>query len=237
MLVLEGLSLVVHGSALLDGVTGNVPDNALTCLVGANGAGKTTLLRILVGELRATSGRFLIDQIDTSSLTQAEIVRQCSIVPQDVQPPPHLSVFELVGLGRFRPRRSFWWRLEQRDRDVVQACLRLCQVDHLADRRVDQLSGGEQQRVWVAFGLAQRKRFLLLDETLSGIDILARGPFFRLLKRIANEGKGVVLTTHDLDLVGDFADRVVVLSQGRVTYQGPPTADLRSFLVSENGST
>ncbi len=231
MLALEGLSYVVRGNTLLNDVTSTIADHALTCLIGANGAGKTTLLRILVGELRATSGRFLIDRTDASLLKPGQVISHCSIIPQDVQPPPHLTVSEVVALGRFRPRRALWWRLQKQDREIVQACLKMCRVDHLTDRRMDQLSGGEQQRVWVAFGLAQQKRFLLLDETLSGIDILARGPFFQMLKRIANEDRGVVLTTHDLDLVSDFADRVVVLSKGRITYQGPPTEDLRRFLV------
>jgi len=230
-LTLESISYDAQGKALLDGVTLSLPDGTLTCLVGANGAGKTTLLRILAGELRATAGRLLIDQTDAASLTQARIARQCSIIPQDVPPPQHLTVFELVALGRFRPHGAIWWRLKEEDRGIVQACLDLCQIGQLAGRRVDQLSGGEQQRAWVAFGLSQQKRFLLLDETLGGMDVLAKGPFFRLLKQIAGEGKGVVLTTHDLDLVADFADRVVVLSRGRVAYDGSPRADLRHFLA------
>ena len=84
--------------------------------------------------------------------------------------------------------------------------------------------------MWVAFGLSQQKRFLLLDETLGGMDILAKEPFFRLLKKISGEGTGVVLTTHDVDLASRFADWVIVLSKGRVTYEGPPMADLRGCL-------
>lgn len=232
MLTLEALSFAVHGRALLSSMTSIIPDNALTCLIGANGAGKTTLLRILTGELQATSGRFLIDHTDARSLSQSQIARHFSIIPQDVQPPPHLTVLELVALGRFHPYGALWWRLSHRDRDIVDACLNLCQVDQLSERRVDQLSGGEQQRAWLAFGLAQEKRFLLLDETLGGLDVLAKQSFFKLLKQIASEGKGIVLTTHDLELVADYADRVVVLSHGRVTYEGPPNAHLYNFLTS-----
>lgn len=230
MLKLDAVSFQSHGTALLTDVTGIMPDNALTCLIGANGAGKTTLLRILSGELSPSSGRFLIDDTAASSLTQSQIARHFSIIPQDMQPPPHLTVLELVTLGRFHPYGALWWRLNDRDRTTVRSCLNICKLDQLSSRRVDQLSGGEQQRAWLAFGLAQEKRFLLLDETLGGLDILAKVTFFGLLKRIASEGKCVVLTTHDLELVTDFADRVVVLSRGRVTYEGGANANLRGFL-------
>ena len=232
MLKIEDLSFQSHGRFLLSGVTGNMPDGALTCLVGANGAGKTTLLRILAGELRPVSGGFLIDGTPASSLTQREIARRFSIIPQDVQPPEHLTVDELVTLARFPPRSGFWWRPDDRDRAIVHSCLNLCHIDRLLHRRVDQLSGGEQQRAWLAFGLAQEKPFLLLDETLGGLDAPARKAFFGLLKHVAAQGKGVVLTTHDLELVADFADWAIVLAGGRVTYEGPPNERLLDFLAS-----
>ena len=232
MLTLEALSFVIHGSAILGDVSGVMPADALTCLVGPNGAGKTTLLRILAGELKATSGRFLIDDTDGSSLTQREIARHFAVIPQDVNPPPHLTVIELVALGRFHPYRALLWRLSDPDRSIVDACLKRCRIEHLSTRRVEELSGGEQQRAWLAFGLAQEKRFLLLDETLGGLDVVAKQAFFRLLKEVAAEHRGVLLTTHDLDLVAEFADKVMVLSSGRVSYQGPPSVDLRGLLFS-----
>jgi len=233
MLRILGLSYVHKGKVLLEGIDSSIPDQALTCLVGANGAGKTTMLRLLVGELRPTSGDFLIDDRKSSLFSREELVRLFSIVPQNVQAPPHLTVSELVSLGRFRPSGALWWSLKERDREIVDLCLRACQIDHLATRQVDHLSGGEQQRVWVAFGLSQQKRFLLLDETLGGMDVLAKEPFFRLLGKIAGDGTGVVLTTHDVDLASRFADRVIVLSRGRVTYEGPPMADLRGCLSGQ----
>lgn len=230
ILSLDALSFSRQGRAVLSSVTTAISDKALTCLVGPNGAGKTTLLRILSGELRGTSGTFLIDNSNASTLSQKEIARHFSIIPQDVQPPPHLTVFELVALGRFHPHGTFWWRLSDSDREAVHAYLARCQVEQLSERRVEKLSGGEQQRAWLAFGLAQGKRFLLLDETLDGLDVFAKRSFFKLLKGVTAEGKGVLLTTHDLDLVTQFADKVVVLGDGRISYEGPPDANLRLFL-------
>lgn len=230
ILSLDALSFSRHGRAVLSSLTTAISDKALICLVGPNGAGKTTLLRILSGELRGTSGTFLIDNKDASTLSQKEIAHHFSIIPQDVQPPPYFTVFELVALGRFHPHRTLWWRLSDSDHKAVHAYLSKCQVEQLSERRVEKLSGGEQQRAWLAFGLAQEKRFLLLDETLDGLDVFAKRSFFKLLKEVAGEGKGVLLTTHDLDLVTQFADKVVVLGGGTISYEGPPDVNLEHFL-------
>ena len=225
ILSLEALSFVNHDTAILRGVTAVIPDNSLTCLVGPNGAGKTTLLRILSGDLKATSGRLLVGDSDTSLLPRRDMAHQFSIISQDVQPPPYLTVSELVQLGRFRPYGALWRRMSQQDRVAVNTSLARCQLEALSKQRVEELSGGEQQRAWLAFGLVQEKRFLLLDETLDGLDVFVKKSSFELLKEVAAEGKGIVLTTHDLDLVTHFADKVIVLSGGKVVYEGPPNAD------------
>ena len=227
---LEELSYVRDGRAVLKSVTATIPDSALTCLVGPNGAGKTTLLRILAGELKATSGNILMDGVDLASSSPVKMSRRFSVIPQGIQPPPHLTVSELVSLARFNPRRALWWRLSGDDREIVHACLRRCQVNELADRRVEELSGGEQRRAWLAFGLAQHRRFLLLDETLDGLDFEAKRSFFKVLKEAAEEGRGVVLTSHDLDLVSQFADSVVALVEGRIVYDGQGKVDLPQVL-------
>lgn len=236
MLTLHRVSFVGRGRAILNDVSGEIPDGRLTCVVGPNGAGKTTLLRILSGELKATSGRYLIGDADATRLSQKEIARQVSIIPQDVQPPPYLKVSELAELGRFRPSLAMWRRPNEEDLAAVNSSLSRCRAVLLSERPVEELSGGEQRRAWLAFGLAQGKRFLLLDETLDGLDVFAKRAFFELLKEAASEGTGVVLTTHDLDLVGEYAEKVIVLSNGSVIYEGLPDVDLgRCLLNAGNG--
>lgn len=232
MLTLDSVSFVSRGKAVLDDVSAKISDGNLTCVVGLNGAGKTTMLRILSGELKATSGRYRIGHANATRLSQRETARHVSIIPQDVQPPPYLKVAELVELGRFRPSLAIWRRPGEEDVAAVKSSLSRCRAVSLSERPVEELSGGEQQRAWLAFGLAQEKRYLLLDETLDGLDVFAKRSFFELLKQAASEGTGIVLTTHDLDLVSDYAGRVIVLSRGKVAYEGPPVADLERWLLN-----
>jgi iron complex transport system ATP-binding protein len=234
-LSLRGISFNHRRQRVLDSVSATIPATGLTCLLGTNGAGKTTLLRILCGELKPAAGTFFIGDIDAASLSPQDISRHFAIIPQKSPAPPHLTVSEMVALGRFQPRRALWWRLDDEDRRKMKVAIARCQIADFGDRKVAELSGGEQQRVWLSFGLASDKSFLILDETLDGMDVFAKRSFFRLLRQIAREGKGVILATHDLSMVTEWADRVIALRQGKIVYEGAATAEVESVLA--DGST
>ena len=233
-LTLDEVSFVRRGRVVLGGVSAEIAAGRLTCVVGPNAAGKTTLLRILSGELRATSGRYLVDGVDGGRLSRRDIGREVSIIPQDVRPPPYLTVSELVALGRFRPHQAAWRRPDRGDMALIRSSLSRCRAEAIAGRPVESLSGGEQKRAWLAFGLARGTRFLLLDETLDGLDVPAKRAFFELLQVVAAEGTGIVLTTHDLHLVAGHADTVLVLGGGKVVYRGPADADLERRLAESD---
>ncbi len=230
MLTLEAVSCIRRGRVVLKDISAAIPAGSLTCVAGQNAAGKTTLLRLLCGELKPASGRYLLAGADAGRLSQGKIGREIAVIPQDLGPPPHLTVAELAALARFRPGRPPWRRPGAEDLAAVRSSLSLCRADGISSRPVESLSGGEQKRAWLAFALARGRRFLLLDETLDGLDVPAKRAFFRLLQEIAGQGAGVVLTTHDLRLVEDHAGTVMVLSGGRMAYQGPPAAGLEDLL-------
>jgi iron complex transport system ATP-binding protein len=234
-LKLENLSLVRNGNAVLDRVSATIPSPGLTCLLGTNGAGKTTLVRVLSGELRATAGDYLIDGRNVCSLSRRDLSGYFSVIPQNAPVPQYLTVGEVVGLGRFRPRAALWWRLTGRDAEAVNRSLALCRMSAFRDRRMEELSGGEQRRAWLAFGLAPDKEFLILDETLDGLDAAAKRAFFRLLKEAASRERGILMASHDLDMITEYADWIVVLKAGTVIYQGRPDANLARF-ITELGS-
>lgn len=181
--------------------------------------------------MKSNSGKYFIGDVDASALSQKELAKHLAIIPQNALIPPYLTVREMVGLGRFKHRASSKWHLSSQDQASIDACLARCQIEKLGVRRLDELSGGEQKRAWLAFGLAPDKKFLMLDETLDSMDIFVKRTFFRLLKDIASREKSILLTSHDLNLVNEFADKIIVLIEGRVIFEGSPSSDLETLLA------
>ncbi len=230
-LKLKGLAFERRERTILDGISITVPGNGLTCLLGANGTGKTTLLGILSGELKATSGNYFIDGKNTSAMTRKQLSHYFSVLPQNAPIPPYITVLEMVSLGRFHPRSALGWQLSDEDRLAVNECMELCGMTAFKDRRLDELSGGEQRRAWLAFGLASSKGFLILDETLDGMDPQSKRSFFKLLKQISSKNLGILMASHDLDMIAEFADRIIILSQGRVLFEGTPDSNLKHYCL------
>lgn len=226
---LQGVTFSYGDRAALKDVSASVGAGEFVCLLGPNGAGKSTLARLMAGELTATEGRVFVGP-DGQNSGQGDLRRSIAYLPQDLQDPPFVSARELVSLGRFKPDRSLGWRVSEGDREVVQKCLSRCLADSLADRPFDQLSGGEKQRVWLSFCLAQQREFLLLDESLQKVDYSKKSLFFRMLADLASEGKGVVLITHDLQMAERYGQRLLVLKGGTLAYDGPPDKDIYSLM-------
>ena len=231
----QGISFNYGTTQVLDNVSTTISTGEFTCLRGANGAGKTTLIRLLTGESPPSGGRISIFASDDSD-SHTSIHERVAVIPQNVQDPPYITVRDLVGLSRFPLSQSLGWRLSNTDKTVVNASLETCDMSRLADRPFTKLSGGEKQRAWLAFCLAQEKDLLVLDESLQGVDYFSKQFFYGLLKDIAAQDKAVVLTTHDLDLAARFADKVLVLRDGGIVYDGPPTDDLPSLLMNDRAA-
>lgn len=226
---LGGVSFSYGQGPVLKDVSASVDMGEFVCLLGPNGAGKTTLAQLIVGELSPTGGRIFI-RAGEASREPAVANRRIAYLPQDLQDPPFVTVRELVSLGRFNPERSLGWRIGAKDREAVQECIDRCLVESFADRPFAQLSGGEKQRVWLAFCMAQQREFLLLDESLHKIDYSTRDIFFRMLASLAEDGKGVVLITHDLQMAERHARRLLLLGDGELVYDGPPDQVVYSLM-------
>ena len=227
---LDGVSFSYGEKAVLREISASVAVREFVCLLGRNGAGKTTLAQLIAGELAPERGRVFLDAEDASGEPD-EVRRHIAYLPQDLQDPSFVSVRELVSLGRFRPQRSLGWRLSGNDKEAVQECIARCLAEHFADRPFTQLSGGEKQRVWLAFCLAQQREFLLLDESLHRMDYSMRDLFFEMLSGLAGEGKGVILVTHDLQMAMRHGHRMLVLRDGELVYDGPPDQGIYSLIA------
>lgn len=193
-----------------------VPAGRLTAIIGPNGSGKSTLLHALGGLIEPLAG-----ELKVFGARPVEHRRNTSYVMQSVAFPEGmpLSVREVVNMGRY-PSRGWFGRLKAEDNRRVDEVMERMNVTALARRHLEELSGGQRQRVYVAQGLAQDHDVLLLDEPLTGLDIVSARIIDEIIHGETRAGRTVVHTTHDLD-EARVADHVILMS-GRVVAYGPP---------------
>jgi len=222
-LTCEGVVVEIDDRRIVDGVSLTVQHGEWVCIVGPNGAGKTTLLRAVLG-LAPARGRIDVLGRPLAALRPRDRARLVALVPQVPVVPPGMRVLDYVLLGR-TPYLSLLGSARDVDVDRARASLRALDLLAFADRVVDSLSGGERQRVLVARAVAQDAPLVLLDEPTTSLDIGHQQDVLELVDRLRREhGLTVVSTMHDLTLAGQYADRLVLLRDGRVVEDGPPTS-------------
>lgn len=222
-----------RGVPVLNRVDASVRGGVMTGIVGPNGSGKSTLLRMLSGLIAPLSGRILLDGRPLASYRSRDRARMLGFLPQSVNPAFALSAFEVVCLGRY-PHTGGLGALTPKDIEVARGCLRETNTEPLRDRPFLDLSGGERQRVLLAGVLAQEPKILLLDEPTSALDIHHQAEVFSLLGRLARQGYGVAVVTHDLNAAAQYCSDLVLLSGAhRLLAAGEPEKVLTSELLSE----
>jgi iron complex transport system ATP-binding protein len=218
--------------AALEGVSMEVPDGCLYAVLGPNGSGKSTLVKTLLGVVPVEEGHADVDGRDAREWTRRELARAVGVVPQAEVIAFPLTVRELVGMGRY-PHLGPLGGEGEIDRRAVARALELCDVAELATRDVTTLSGGELQRVRIARALAQEPRALILDEPTASLDIRHEMAILELLRASADSGMTVLVVTHGLDMAARFADRMLLLSRGRVAAEGAPAEVLRAEVLAD----
>ncbi len=220
--------MVVHGVDL------RLNAGEVTALVGPNGSGKSTLLRTLSGLLPASSGHVRFDDGATvGGLSRKQLARRLTMLTQMRATPHGMRVRSAVALGR-HPFTGLWGKGDAVGAHKVQEAMRLADVEDLADTPLEQLSGGQLQRVWLASCLAQDTEVLLLDEPTNHLDLKYQVELLELLFDLAHKhGVCVGVVLHDLNHAAAIADTVAVLSKGRVVGIGTPHDVLRSDLLSD----
>jgi iron complex transport system ATP-binding protein len=206
----------------LSNVSLSVEARQFHAVLGPNGSGKTTLVRIALGGITPLVGRADIDGRSAATWKRQELARVVGVVPQREDNLFPQRVRETVLLGRY-PHLSMWGRERPKDHAAVARALAACDVEHLADRWVWTLSGGEYQRVRVARALAQEPRLLVLDEPGMSLDLRHEMGLFELVRGLVEtQGLGVLMITHDLNLAARFADSLLLLEGGRPVASGTP---------------
>jgi iron complex transport system ATP-binding protein len=216
----RAIAPAVHGVSL------TAPRGAVTAIVGPNGSGKSTLVRALLGRLHPERGVVTLDEVNIGTLARREVARQLAFVPQREEPAFPLQVRDFVALGRYA--HGTMWGVEGAvDRSAVAAALERAGATEFLNRRTDELSGGEWQRVRIARALAQGGDALVLDEPTAFLDIAHEMAVFELLDTLARDGRAVLLVSHQLNLVARFA----LLHRGALVAFGPPDDVMRGDLL------
>lgn len=208
------------GQGALEDIDLCVEKGEICAVLGPNGAGKSTLVKVLSGALTPRTGTVKILGEPLAGLDRRAIARKIAVVPQSSEVAPGFSVRDVVMMGR-APHQGAWMRPSPRDEAAVAHAIACCELEHLRDRPVAELSGGEQQRVAMARALAQEAAVLLLDEASAHLDVRHFIALSELVHREVRErGLACLTVLHDLNAAAQYADRIALLKAGRLVAHG-----------------
>lgn len=217
------------GPNVLTDLSLNIPSGKVTAILGPNGTGKTTLLHILLGLLKPFQGNVKVSGKPHREYSRQDLSQMIGLVPQFESIPFNFSVFEYVLLGRSPYLKPFQLPGEE-DVRITEDALESAGIQHLAEKPVTEISGGERQLVHISRVLSQQTRILLLDEPTAHLDLENQNRILKLLKLMSTRGKTAVLTTHDPNAAIFAADYFVLMNRGNIAAEG----DLNKVITAEN---
>lgn len=232
MLKIQNLSVQYGSRQILRHLSLDVQSGEVLALIGPNGAGKSTLIRAASGVI-PYAGYVRANGDDFSSLSPMQRAKYIATVPQAVSLPPAFTVWETVLLGR-TPYLGFLGQPSESDEKVVRQSLQRVSALPFAERRVGELSGGEQQRILLARALCQSTPILLLDEPTAHLDLQYQVGMLELVSDLAHKDNlAVLIALHDLNLAAHYADRIALMVAGNITAMGKPKEVLQPELIAE----
>jgi iron complex transport system ATP-binding protein len=247
MLSVQGISFAYNERLVLNDISVSLKAGEFLGFLGPNGSGKSTFLKNLLGFLKPIRGRVVFYGGETSSgagkpefrdtgsaACRAERSRRLAFVPQNSRPAAAFSVRELMLMGRLPHIRDRWNGYGKADKQKVEEVLAVLGIAGMAERNVLSLSGGELQKVIIGRCLVQEGDILLLDEATSGLDLNHSIEIMELMRKKADEeAKTIVAVLHDLNLASQYCDRIVLLKNGRLRYEGSPADILTGEVVED----
>ena len=232
MLKIQSLSVYYGARQILHEVSLDVPSGEVLALIGPNGAGKSTLIRAVSGVI-PYQGQVRTNGDDFMSLSPIQRAKYIATVPQAVALPPAYTVWETVLFGR-TPYLGFLGQPSLKDEEIARQSLQRVSALPFADRRVGELSGGEQQRILLARALCQSTPILLLDEPTAHLDLQYQVSLLEFVHELAHQDKlAVLVALHDLNLAAHYADRIALMVAGEIKAEGKPEEVLRPELIRE----
>ena len=220
MIALKNLRAGYPNRPVLEGVDLDFRPGEVLAILGPNGCGKSTLLRTSNGLLAKSGGEVLVDGVPLEELAPREIAKKVAYLPQS-RSVPNITAGRMVLHGRF-PYLSYPRRYRREDHEMVKRALDWVGAADLASRPLPELSGGQRQKVYLAMALAQDTETVLMDEPTTYLDVGCQLEVMALARRLAEEGRAVVMVLHDLTLALRCAHRAALLHEGRVRQLGTP---------------
>lgn len=218
---------------VIGGESIHVTPGEVTALVGPNGSGKSTLLKGLANQLALDDGTVLLDGKDIHSLETKQLARKLGLLSQENVSPDSITVEDLVGHGRY-PHRGFFESMTDEDRQAIHRAISLAGVEHLREREVGSLSGGQKQLVWIAMVLAQETNVLLLDEPTTFLDLHHQLEVMEIIETLRDQSDiTIMVVLHDIQQAARLADRMVALKDGEIQARGSPEEIVTEALLAD----
>ncbi|OPY35510.1 MAG: Cobalamin import ATP-binding protein BtuD [Methanoregula sp. PtaU1.Bin051] len=219
-LVIENISKDFDEKRVVDSVSFSVGRGEIVAIVGPNGSGKSTIIKTIAGIHSQTSGMISIDGTDIRKMDPVDLAKMIGYVPQHFTYTLYSTVFETVLLGR---RQHIRWSVSDEELSRVQYALDSFEMGEMAGKYMDQLSGGERQKVFIARALAQDPRVFVFDEPTSALDIRYQIEVMETMRTLTwDRGTSMIIAVHDLNLAYRYADTVLVLNNGKMAGYGKP---------------
>lgn len=222
LLNVQNLSAGYEDGNVIEDISFSLLPGEFVSILGRNGSGKSTLIKALQGLLKRAAGTVEVESISVFSMTPQKLSKKIACVPQMSSLSFQFSVEEIIRMGRYVHQRRLAGP-SRADLDTVQEVMELTGIVHLRNNKIAHLSGGEQQRVFIARALAQNTPLLFLDEPSAHLDISYQIEIYRTLKSLQLEkGKTILSTEHNINLAIPYSQRLILLKEGRICAQGPP---------------
>lgn len=232
MLKYENVTLSCDRTLIIENVSVEFPEHAITTVIGPNGSGKTTLLQALNGATTVNSGKIYLDDMDYLALPPRQRAQHLSFLPQVRSTMPSIPVKTLVEHGRF-PYLGFSRKMSSEDRKIVDQALTLADVKEYSSQSVDTLSGGVRQRVFLAMQLAQDCSYLVADEPTTFLDLPSQKKILSIYSELRDAGKTIILVLHDLTQALQISDNIVLVDNQSVIATGSPNELIHTGIIEK----
>ncbi len=218
MIAFDEILKSYQSKIVLNNVGMELPTNKMIAFIGPNGAGKSTLISVICRLLKKDKGTIYIDGTPIEKWESTSLAKQISILSQSNHMNVRLTVRELVSFGRYPHSKG---KITEDDKKIINDAIDYMGINHLSDRFLDQLSGGERQMAFIAMTIAQDAKYIVLDEPLNNLDMNHSVKIMKILKELVEKrGKTVLIVIHDINFVTSYADYIVAMKNGEILYHG-----------------